>query len=245
MILLDYQKVYILIPLKDDYQDSIADEYDFRTFYLSGDRSKMHITLNNRCEAMFHMGILEEVYDLLKRDKDIHFKNSKSSESIGYREITDLLLKPVIRNNIENDNEKSTTTTTTTTTTTATTTTTTTTTTKTTINLKESLNQIEKSDVVTTILNFQTSNRNYYRRQYSWFKKEKNFECIIKSLELPFNEWQKNRDLKKEEEIRTCSPKETKLISKYKPRKELISFVLENSNKLRNSLIQSNPELFD
>ncbi|KAN0052903.1 hypothetical protein ACTA71_012383 [Dictyostelium dimigraforme] len=215
---------------KDDYQDSIANEYDFRTFFLSGDRSKMHVTLNSRCEAMFRMGILEEVYDLLKRDKDIHYKNSKPSESIGYREITELLLKPVIRNNGGDGSS---------------------------INLKESLNLINESDVLSTILNFQTSNRNYYRRQYSWFKKEKKFEWlnpienkdidqyIIKSLELPFEEWQKNRDLKKEEEIKNSSPKETKLISAYKPSKQLINFVLQTSNELRNSLIRSNPELFN
>ncbi|KAM9971813.1 hypothetical protein ACTFIW_011796 [Dictyostelium discoideum] len=213
---------------KDDYQDSIANEYDFRTFYLSGDRSKMHITLNNRCESMFQMGILEEVYDLLKRDKDLHFKNSKASESIGYKQIMDLLLKPVVRN--IND---------------------------TSINIIQSLNAIDESDVLSTILNFQAANRNYYRKQYSWFKKEKYFEWlnpidnentnqyIIKSLELPFDEWQNNRNLKKEEEIRTCSPKDTKLISLYKPSKQLVSFVLLNSNKLRNSLIQSNPELFE
>ncbi|KAM9985998.1 hypothetical protein ACTFIZ_004261 [Dictyostelium cf. discoideum] len=212
---------------KDDYQDSIANEYDFRTFYLSGDRSKMHIALNNRCEAMFQMGILEEVYDLLKRDKDLHFKNSKSSDSIGYREIIDLLLKPVIRNR------------------------------EGTINLYQSLDTIEESDVISTISNFQTANRNYYRKQYSWFKKEKYFEWlnpidnentdqhIIKSLELSFDEWQNNRNLKKEEEIRTCSPKDTRLISLYKPSKPLINFVHSNSNKLRNSLIKSNPELFD
>ncbi|KAK5575209.1 hypothetical protein RB653_010465 [Dictyostelium firmibasis] len=219
---------------KNEYQDSIADEYDFRTFYLSADRAKMHKSLNKRSEAMFQMGLLEEVYDLLKRDKEIHYKNSKSSDSIGYREITNLLLKPVVRNL----NDDSTTPTTS-------------------INLKESLDSIEKSEIISTILNFQTANRNYYRRQFSWFKKEKYFEWlnpienidvdkyIINSLDLSFEEWQNKRDLKKEDEIRNCSPKETKLISTYKPSDNIINSVLKKSNQLRNSLIQSNPELFD
>jgi len=70
---------------------SIADQYDFRSFYLTAPRTVMMEILNQRSEKMIARGIIQETVEMLIKGWNPY---SRSSQSIGYRETIDMLLKP-------------------------------------------------------------------------------------------------------------------------------------------------------
>ena len=58
--------------------------YDGLVFFLQGDRKLIYDRINQRVDHMFEIGLLEEVDQLVKKDKE--FFKQQSTQSIGYRE---------------------------------------------------------------------------------------------------------------------------------------------------------------
>ncbi|KAF2068315.1 hypothetical protein CYY_010358 [Polysphondylium violaceum] len=75
-------------------QLSIADQYDFRSFYLTAPRTVLMEILNQRSEKMIAQGIIQETVEMLMKGWNPF---SRSSQSIGYRETIDILLQPPTR----------------------------------------------------------------------------------------------------------------------------------------------------
>lgn len=64
--------------------------YDAKVFFLQGDRKKLYERINERVDLMFEEGLLEEVENLFRNNKD--FFELKSVSSIGYQEFKEYFL---------------------------------------------------------------------------------------------------------------------------------------------------------
>lgn len=77
---------------KSDVNKSGKDKqvYDAKVFFLQGDRKKLYERINDRVDIMFEQGLLEEVENLCRNNKN--FFELKSTRSIGYQEFEEYFL---------------------------------------------------------------------------------------------------------------------------------------------------------
>ncbi|CAM9869254.1 unnamed protein product, partial [Sphacelaria rigidula] len=68
-------------------------DYDFRAFFIMGDRERMFRRIDSRCEAMLERGLLVETADLLV--KGTLDPASPAGRAIGYRQAIDFLTQDV------------------------------------------------------------------------------------------------------------------------------------------------------
>lgn len=78
-------------PLSSFQKQSPVD-YDWRCFYLTGDREGLNRNIDVRCEKMIKRGLIRETKDLV--DRGLLLKDSSPGRSIGYQETIAFLESP-------------------------------------------------------------------------------------------------------------------------------------------------------
>lgn len=68
----------------------LAAEFDFRCFFLVGERSRICEKIDRRCEAMLTNGLLRETDELLRAG--VLVPSTTAGKSIGYRQVAQYLL---------------------------------------------------------------------------------------------------------------------------------------------------------
>lgn len=76
-----------------------AAEFDFRCFFLVGERSRICEKIDRRCEVMLTNGLLQETDELLRAG--ILVPRTTAGKSIGYRQVAQYLLAPDAEQGVE------------------------------------------------------------------------------------------------------------------------------------------------
>lgn len=77
----------------------LAAEFDFRCFFLVGERSRICEKIDRRCEVMLTNGLLQETDQLLRAG--VLVPRTTAGKSIGYRQVAQYLLAQDVDQEVE------------------------------------------------------------------------------------------------------------------------------------------------